>query len=144
MRSTHAALRVLLSDIFDLVDFLRCVYTGNMESWSCRFHKRKFKVFNLSRILASSGTYNAQRFLDARGIVGQILHFCHNLVEMATTECYLFSNFNVSKHVRLFFFWYTVTIACSKDARFQKFISKRGLSCTSLVTAETKEDSIRY
>ena len=24
------------------------------------------------------------------------------------------------------FFWYTVTIACSKDTRFQKFISKRG------------------
>ena len=25
-----------------------------------------------------------------------------------------------------YFFWYTVTIACSKNARFQKSISKRG------------------
>ena len=54
----------------------------------------------------SGGTYNAQRFLDARGIVGQILHFCHNLVEMATTECYLFSNLMFQNMSDYFFFVY--------------------------------------
>ena len=84
-----------------------CIYReyGKLELQISQKEIQGFQFVQNFKLLVAL-TMHAQRFLDARDIVGQILHFCHNLVEMATTECYLFSNFNVSKNVRLFFLVY--------------------------------------
>ena len=130
--------------IFLILLIFKDVYIqGIWKVWVADFTKGNSRFSICSEFWASGGTYHAQRFFDARGIVGK--YFVSVIIWLKwQPQSVICSVTLMFQNMSDYFFWYTVTIACSRDARFQEFISKRGWSCTSLVTAETKEDSIRY